>query len=112
MITVDASAALLEAVDALSFEDRVSLLEYLERTTNFTDIELSEEELATLDRRNAEMDADPALAISEDEFFARLKAKWLCYDVAKTGGGAENALAVKVVNCCYERAENGTNGVS
>ena len=71
------TTALREAVDALSFEDRVSLLEYLERTTDFSDTELTEEELATLDRRNAEMDADPSFGVSEEEFFARLKDKWL-----------------------------------
>ena len=71
------SSALYEAVDALSIEDRVSLLEYLERTIGVDDMTLTDEQLATLDRRDAEMDADPTLGVTEDEFFARLEAKWL-----------------------------------
>jgi putative addiction module component (TIGR02574 family) len=71
------TTALRETVDALSAEDRVSLLEYLERTTDFGDTTLTEEQLALLDRRDAEMDANPELGVSEDEFIAKLKAKWL-----------------------------------
>jgi len=71
------SPTIYEAVDALSVEDRMSLLEYLERTVGVDDMTLTDEQLATLDRRDAEMDADPALGVSEDEFFARLEAKWL-----------------------------------
>jgi len=71
------SSALRETVDALSAEDQVSLLEYLERIVGVDDVELSDEQLATLDRRDAEMDVDPSLGVSRNEFIARLKAKWL-----------------------------------
>ena len=71
------TAALRETVDALSVEDQVSLMEYLERTVGIDDAELTDEHLATLDRRAAEMDTDPTLGMSKDEFIARLKAKWL-----------------------------------
>ena len=71
------TAAFLETVDALSVEDQVSLLEYLERVVGASDADLTDEQLATLDRRDAEMDADPSLGVSRDEFIARLKAKWL-----------------------------------
>lgn len=71
------STALRETVDALSVEDQVSLLEYLERVVGAGEVNLTDEQLATLDRRNAEMDADPTLGVSEDEFFARLETKWL-----------------------------------
>jgi len=71
------TAALRETVDALSVEDQVSLMEYLERIVGVDDVELTDEQLATLDRRAAEMDANPTLGVSRDEFIARLKAKWL-----------------------------------
>ena len=71
------TAALRETVDALSAEERFSSLEYLERTTDFGDTTLTDEQLALLDQRDAAMDADPELGVSEDVFFARLKAKWL-----------------------------------
>jgi putative addiction module component (TIGR02574 family) len=71
------TSGLRETVDALSAEDRVSLLEYLERTTDFGDAELTDEQLTMLDRRDAEMDANPELGVPEGEFIARLKNKWL-----------------------------------
>jgi len=71
------SAALRETVDALSVEEQVSLLEYLERVVGAGDADLTNEQLATVRRRDAEMDAVPSLGVSEEEFFARLEAKWL-----------------------------------
>ena len=68
--------ALREIVDALSTEDRVSLLEYLERTTDLGSVTLTDEQLAVIARRDAEMDADPSIGVSEDEFMARLRAQW------------------------------------
>jgi len=70
------TAALRETVDALSVEERMSLVEHIERTTDLSDGTLTDEELATLDRRDAEMGADPTLGVSEDELIARLKANW------------------------------------
>ena len=69
------SQTLQQTVDALSVEDRVSLLEYLERTTDFGDV-LTDDQLATITRRDEEMDADPSLGISEREFATRLRARW------------------------------------
>jgi len=70
------SAALRETVDALSGEDRVSLLEYLERTTDRGGDDLTAEQLATVARRDAEMDSDPSIGLTADEFMASLRAKW------------------------------------
>ena len=67
---------LQETIDGLSVEDRVGLLEYLERTTDFGDATLTDEQLATIARRDAEMDADPSIGLSEQEFMARLRTKW------------------------------------
>ena len=71
------TAALRETVDALSVEDQVSLMEYLERIVGVDDAELTDEQLATLDRRDTEMDANPTLGVSKEEFIARLQARWL-----------------------------------
>jgi len=71
------STALRETVDALSADERVSLLEYLERTTDFSDVTLTDEQVALLDARAAEMDSDPSLGVSGEQFMMRLKAKWL-----------------------------------
>jgi len=68
---------LREVIDALSAEDQLSLLEYLERIVSVGDEPLTNEQLATVCRRDAEMDADPTLGISEEEFFSRLESKWL-----------------------------------
>ena len=66
---------LREVVDALSVEERFSLLEYIERTTDVGDIALTEEELAILDRRDAEMDAVPSIGIPADELFRRIRSR-------------------------------------
>ena len=71
------TTAIREAVDALSAEERVSLLEYLERTTNTDDVLLTDEAIAVLDRRDAEMDADPSIGIPADEFFRQVRAEFL-----------------------------------
>jgi len=69
------TAALRETVDALSVEERISLLEYIERTTDLGDDSLTDEELVTLDRRDAELEADPSIGLSSDELFRRLRAR-------------------------------------
>jgi len=69
------TAALRETVDALSVEDQVSLLEYLERVVGASDADLTDEQLAVLDRRDAEMDADPSIGIPEDVFFRQIRAR-------------------------------------
>jgi len=71
------SLALQQTIDALSIEERISLLEYLERTTDIGDMTLTDDQLAELERRDAQMDADPGIGIPGDEFIERLKAKWL-----------------------------------
>ena len=70
------NVTLQRTVDALSMEDRASLLEYLERTSNFSDTTLTEEQLAIIAGRDAEMEANPSIGISEDEFMSKLRAKW------------------------------------
>jgi putative addiction module component (TIGR02574 family) len=54
-------------------EERISLLEYLEQVISLEDSPLSEEQRAMLDRRDAEMDADPSIGLTKEEFFERLR---------------------------------------
>ena len=70
------SLTLQQTINELSIEDRADLLEYLERTTDFGDTTLTSEQLATIARRDAEMDIDPSIGLSEHEFMTRLRAKW------------------------------------
>jgi len=67
---------LQRTIDSLSMEDRASLLEYLERTSNFNDTTLTEAQLAVIASRDAEMDANPSIGVSEDEFMSKLRNKW------------------------------------
>ena len=70
------TAALREAVDALGIEDRMSLLEHLERTIDDLDDEPpTDEQLATISHRDAEMDADPTIGTPEEEFFRQVRAR-------------------------------------
>ncbi|MCL1906554.1 MAG: hypothetical protein FWG08_01335 [Propionibacteriaceae bacterium] len=54
-------------------EESISLLEYLEQVISLEDSPLSEEQLAMLDRRDAEMDADPSIGMTKEEFFELLR---------------------------------------
>jgi len=49
----------------------------LPRAAGVGDVSLTDEQVPTIDRRDAEMDADPSIGVPRDEFMARLRAKWL-----------------------------------
>jgi putative addiction module component (TIGR02574 family) len=70
------SPALQEMVDALGAEDRLSLIEYLMLTTDPTDEAITLAQIDVLARRDAELEADPSIGVTRDEFMARLRAEW------------------------------------
>ena len=68
------SQTLQRTVGALNAEDRADLLDYMQRTAP-VEAPLSDEQVALISSRDAEMDADSSLGIPAHEFFARLRAK-------------------------------------
>ena len=71
------TATLQATVDALTAEDRSSLMDYLAMTTDVPDLGLTPEQLATLERRDTEMDTNPAVRMSLDEFKEWVKKELL-----------------------------------
>ena len=71
------TATLQATIDALNTEERISLLEYLERTTDIQEVILTDEQIAILEERALQMDTDPSVKRSKAEFIDWLKATWL-----------------------------------
>ncbi len=65
--------ALQSAVEALSLEERLELVEFIEHTLTSAPPQLSENQKATV-RSRAE-DTDPASWLTSEEFEARLRAR-------------------------------------
>ncbi|MGL5826185.1 MAG: addiction module protein [Nocardioides sp.] len=67
--------ALQSAIEALSLDERLELVEYIESTVESAPIAISDEDQATIRSRAAELDADPSIGLTWDELKARLDAR-------------------------------------
>jgi len=67
---------LLETVDALSFEERAELADYIVQTLDPDDFALTPEQEQMLASRIASMDADPSIGVAWAEVKARFESKW------------------------------------
>ena len=65
------TSTMRKAVEALSPQERVELLDYISSTMP-TDLELTEEEKAMIRQRDAEMDADPSIGLDWKEVYDEL----------------------------------------
>lgn len=68
--------ALKSAIEALSLDERVELVEYIESTVESAPIEVTEEQKAMIRSRAAELDADPSVGLTWEELDARMGARW------------------------------------
>lgn len=64
------------AIEAMSLDERLELVEYIESTVETAPIEVTEEQKASIRSRAAELDADPSIGLTWDELKARLDARW------------------------------------
>ncbi|MEQ6902899.1 addiction module protein [Nocardioides sp. YIM 152588] len=67
--------ALQSAIEAMSLDERLELVEFIESTVDAAPIEIGEEAKATIRSRAAELDADPSIGLTWDELKARLAAR-------------------------------------
>lgn len=65
--------ALQSAIEAMSLDERLELVEYIESTVEAVPIEVTEEQKAMIRSRAAELDADPSIGLTWDELKARLE---------------------------------------
>lgn len=67
--------ALQLAIEALSLDERLELVEYIESTVEAAPIEISDEDKAIVRSRAVELDADPSIALTWDQMKTRLAAR-------------------------------------
>ncbi len=68
--------ALQSVIEAMSLDERMELVEFIENSVDQSAIELTEDQTAMVESRAAELDADPSLGLTWDEFDARLGSRW------------------------------------
>ncbi len=64
--------ALQSAIEAMSLDERLELVEYIEGTVP---VDVTEQQMATVRSRAAELEADPSIGLSWGELKARLAAR-------------------------------------
>lgn len=67
--------ALQSAVDALSLDERLELVEYIESTVEASPIDVGEAQQVMIRSRAAELAADPSIGLARSELDARLDAR-------------------------------------
>ncbi len=67
--------ALQSAIEAMSLDERLELVEYIESTVESEPIEVSEEQRLVIRSRAAELQGDPSIGLTWDELKARLAAR-------------------------------------
>lgn len=67
--------ALQAAIEALSLDERLELVEYIESTVESEPIGVSDDQKAMLRSRAAELQADPSIGLTWDELKTRLAAR-------------------------------------
>ena len=68
--------ALQSVIEAMSFEERMELVEFIENSVDQSAIELAGDQKAMIESRTSELDADPSLGLTWGELDARLGSRW------------------------------------
>jgi putative addiction module component (TIGR02574 family) len=68
--------ALQSAIEAMSLDERLELVEYIESTVESAPIELTEDQKVLVRSRAAELQADPSIGLTRDELDDRMGARW------------------------------------
>lgn len=67
--------ALQSAIEAMSLDERLELVEYIESTVESEPIEVTDDQKAMLRSRAAELQADSSIGLTWDELKTRLAAR-------------------------------------
>ncbi|MDX6321640.1 MAG: hypothetical protein QOF52_1498 [Propionibacteriaceae bacterium] len=68
--------ALQSAIEAMSLDERLELVEYIESTVESAPIEVTEEQKAMIRSRAGELQAEPSIGLTWDEVDARMGSRW------------------------------------
>ena len=66
---------LQSAIEAMSLDERMELVEYIESTVESALVEVTEEQKSTIRSRAAELQADPSIGLTWNELKARLATR-------------------------------------
>ena len=67
--------ALQSVIEAMSVDERLELVEYIETTVDSEPIELTDKQEAMIRSRAAELQAEPSIGLTWDELKTRLAAR-------------------------------------
>ena len=67
--------ALQSAIEAMSLDERLELVEFIEQSVESAPIDVTEGQKTVIRSRAAELDADPSIGLTWDELRARLAAR-------------------------------------
>ena len=68
--------ALQSAIEAMSLDERLELVEYIESTVDDAAIEVTEEQKTLIRTRAAELQADPSIGLTWEELDTRIGSRW------------------------------------
>lgn len=68
--------ALQSAIEGMSLDERLELVEFIESTVDQSEIEVTEGQKAVIRFRAAELRADPSIGLSWDDLDARIGSRW------------------------------------
>lgn len=68
--------ALQSAIEAMSLDERLELVEYIETTVEQSQIEVTDEQKSLVRSRASDLQADPSIGLTMDELDARLGRRW------------------------------------
>jgi putative addiction module component (TIGR02574 family) len=68
--------ALQSAIEAMSIDERLELAEFIESTVDQSEIEMTDEQKATIRSRAEELQADPSVGLTWDELDAQVGSRW------------------------------------
>ena len=67
--------SLQSAIQGMSLDERLELVEYIESTVDQSQIEVTEEQRALIRSRAGELENDPSIGLTRDELIARVAAR-------------------------------------
>jgi len=70
------NSALQSAIEAMSLDERLELVAYIESTVESEPIGVTDEQKAMIRSRAAELQADPSIGLTWDELDARMGSRW------------------------------------
>lgn len=68
--------ALQSAIEALSLDERLELVEYIETTVEQSQIDVSDEQRSLVRSRASNLQANPSIGLTRDELDARMGRRW------------------------------------